>query len=54
MLDNLFQVITTYVSLGKELMMFLMEYYTSYFIHHDLSAQPKPRHALECMRGSRA
>ena len=32
MLDDLFQVRTTHVSLGKELMTYLMQYYTSCFI----------------------
>ena len=32
MLDDLFQVRTTHMSLGKELMMYMMQYYTSYFI----------------------
>ena len=46
MLDNLFQVRTTYVSLGKELMMFLMEYYTSYFISPEAPANTTQEDAV--------
>lgn len=46
MLEGLFQVRTIHVSLGKELMMLLMQYYTSYFISPEAHANTTQEEAV--------
>ena len=45
-LEGLFQVRTIHVSLGKELMMLLMQYYTSYFISPEAHANTPQEEAV--------
>jgi len=45
-LDDLFQVRTTHVSLGKELMTYLMQYYTSCFISPEAHANTTQEEAV--------
>ena len=45
-LEGLFQVRTMHVSLGKELMTYLMQYYTSYFISPEAHANTTQEEAV--------